>query len=69
MDDMMTPDTCEWNNIEPRGLDMGWHTQCNEVFYVEVNGPIESGFTYCPCCGRRILDVHREETSNEEERR
>jgi len=44
---------CNWREIEDLD-DTLWTTSCGGEWYFEPGDPKESGYTYCPKCGKRI---------------
>lgn len=42
---------CKWKYDT---VDEIWTSRCKENFRFHEGGPIESGFEYCPFCGKEI---------------
>lgn len=53
----ITGPTCKWGKDED-GL---YHTECDNIFWLDSGTPAENGWVYCPYCGERL--VSKEEVS------
>jgi len=44
---------CNWNYSE---TDDSWETGCSNKFQLNSDSPFENGFSYCPYCGKEIIE-------------
>ena len=47
-----TSNTCMWKE----NYEESWHTECGRVAHSENSGPLESGFKFCPYCGKELVE-------------
>lgn len=48
---------CNWMPDE----DGVYHTECDEMFVFEVDGPKENSFRFCCFCGKNLVDCTPQE--------
>lgn len=50
-------DSCEW---KLDGISGFWCTGCDTHWWMsEDSTPIENGYEYCPCCGRKLREENK----------
>jgi len=57
-------EACHWSQIED-GDDDNWSTSCGQEWSMDIGAPDESGYKYCPNCGKPIDFPRPVETKGE----